>query len=42
MLIIHPIWEIDENARILRVEAWFSPRMAPVSAEISARDTTIS
>lgn len=41
MTAIHPIWEIDENARILRVCVWFNPIHPPNVAEIRASVVSI-
>lgn len=34
--VIHPKWEIDENAKIFRIEVWLIPEIAPIKAEIIA------
>ena len=33
---IHPMWAMDEKARILRVCVWLSPFHAPISTEMMA------
>ena len=34
ILLIHPRWEIEEKAKIFRIEVWLIPEIAPIMADI--------